>query len=256
MRVTFLGTGTSQGVPVINCECPVCRSNRTKNKRLRCSLMIETNHKHILVDTSTDLRQQLLRKPFPNVDAVLFTHAHADHINGLDELRRFNYLQKKHIPVYGNALTLERIRNNFDYAFNDGVYTNGVPNLRAHIVSDKFLFDKTEIIPIPLKHGTLDIYGYRIENFAYCTDVSGIPESSLNLMENLDILVLDALREREHPTHFSLSEAIEIAKKIGAKRTFFTHMNHNIDHYKHGKLLPDNFAFAFDGLELELGEAN
>ncbi|MGD9900283.1 MAG: MBL fold metallo-hydrolase [Calditrichaceae bacterium] len=218
--------------------------------------MIETQHKHFLIDTSTDLRQQLLRKPFANIDAVLFTHAHADHINGLDELRRFNYLQKKHIPVYGNAGTLARIRNNFDYAFNDDVYTNGVPNLRAQIVGDKFLIDDVEIIPIPLKHGSLEIHGYRIENFAYCTDVSEIPESSFRLLENLDILVLDALREREHPTHFSLSEAIETAKIIGAKMTFFTHMNHNIDHFHHGKILPESCAFAFDGLELELGEVN
>lgn len=252
MKVTFLGTGTSGGIPVINCDCPVCASSNPRNKRLRCSVMIEVEGLHLLIDTCTDMRQQFLTHYFPKIDAVLFTHSHADHIFGLDELRRFNYLQKDQIPVYGNQTTIGHLKQIFNYAFNDGDLHFGRPNLSENIVNGRLEIDGVEIYPIPLLHGSLEILGYRIGNFAYCTDVSRIPGDSYKLLQDLDVLVLDALREKKHPTHFSLDEAVLEAQKIKAKKTYFTHISHILDYDKHGSLLPDNCCFAYDGLVLDL----
>jgi len=192
MRVTFLGTGTSQGVPIINCGCEVCRSDDPRNTRMRCSVMIETKGQHILIDTSMDMRNQFLRFPFPRIDAVLFTHAHADHIFGLDELRRFNYLQKQIIPVYGNAETIRHIRAIFGYAFTEKLVP-GIPNISAQTVEEAFYFNDVPIRPIPLMHGDDRIFGFRIGDFAYCTDVNYIPDTSYALLRDLDILVLEKL---------------------------------------------------------------
>ena len=252
MRVTFLGTGTSGGVPVIHCNCSVCRSLNPKNKRLRSSILIEAGGLNILVDTSPDLRQQLLRRPVERVDAVLYTHAHADHIFGLDELRRFNYLQKERIPAYANGSTAETLRSVFHYAFQTGALKPGVPNLSLTVIDKVFALSGIEITPIPLMHGEQEILGFRIGKFAYCTDVSRIPEKSYSLLKGLDVLVLDALREKAHPTHFSLEQALEQAAKINAKKTWFTHISHILDQDKHGQNLPENCAFAYDGLELEI----
>ena len=182
MKVTFLGTGTSGGIPVINCDCSVCASSNPRNKRLRCSVMIEVEGLHLLIDTCTDMRQQFLTHYFPKIDAVLFTHSHADHIFGLDELRRFNYLQKDQIPVYGNQTTIGHLKQIFNYAFNDGDLHFGRPNLSENIVNGRLEIDGVEIYPIPLLHGSLEILGYRIGNFAYCTDVSRIPGDSYKLL--------------------------------------------------------------------------
>ena len=254
MRVTFLGTGTSGGVPVINCNCSVCRSDNPKNKRLRCSVMVEQNDKFLLIDTSMDMRQQFLRHSFPRIDAILYTHAHADHIFGLDEVRRFNYLQKKRIPAFGSAATLKRLKSVFEYAFqNDGSeIVPGIPNLSAHLMDGTTVVEGIAVTPIPLIHGQCQTFGYRIGHFAYCTDVKSIPEQSFALLKGLDVLVLDALREKPHPAHLSLPEAIQLAQKIGATKTYFTHMNHIIDYERHSQQLPPNMAFAYDGLVLEL----
>jgi len=252
MRVTFLGTGTSGGVPTINCDCDVCTSENPKNKRLRCSIMIETGGLHILVDTTPDLRQQMLTWPFPKIDAVLLTHSHADHIFGMDELRRFNYSQKGPIPVYSNLETIERVKLIYDYAFVENIWRKGVPSLTANEIKGPFKIGKTEIVPIELDHGCHKILGYRIGDFAYCTDVNHIPEESYDLLNEVKILVLDSLREKPHATHFSLQEAIAEAGKIGAAQTYFTHLSHILDHEMHGKLLPDNSGFAFDGMVLDL----
>ncbi len=254
MRVTFLGTGTSGGVPVVNCQCAVCTSDEPKNKRLRCSVMVEVRGRHLLIDTATDLRTQLLRHRFPKIDAVLFTHAHADHIFGLDEIRRFNYLLKKRIPAYAGKETANRLRKIFDYAFQEpqAPIEPGIPNLTLYEIEGTQTVAGIPITPIPLMHGKDRIFGYRIGNFAYCTDVSHIPEESFELLQNVEVLVLDALREKPHPSHFSLEQAIQAALIIGARRTFFTHMNHIIDYNKHSALLPPNMAFAFDGLAVEI----
>jgi len=252
MRVTFLGTGTSGGVPAINCSCDVCTSENPKNKRLRCSVMIETGGLHLLIDTTPDLRQQLLTRPFPKIDAVLLTHSHADHIFGMDELRRFNYSQKGPIPVYGNAATIERVKLIYDYAFIKNIWKNGVPSLTANEISAEFEISGVQIMPIELDHGSSRILGYRIGDFAYCTDVNHIPEESYDLLQNLKVLVLDSLREKPHATHFSLQEAIAEAEKIRADQTYFTHVSHILDHDRHGDLLPENCEFAFDGMVLDV----
>ena len=250
LKITFLGTGTSQGIPVINCDCDVCTSDNPRNKRLRTSVVIQSDHTTILIDTSTDLRQQLLRYPIDSLDAVLYTHAHADHVCGIDDLRPFN--SDSRIPVYANQNTLNRLTNSFDYAFGNGRMVPGVPNLKAIAISKKFKINALEVFPLELWHGNSTVFGYRINNFAYCTDVSKIPDHTYDRLKNLDVLVLDALREKPHPTHLSLQEAIEIAKRIEAKQTFLIHMSHNIDHVNHGKILPENIHFAYDGLSIEL----
>jgi phosphoribosyl 1,2-cyclic phosphate phosphodiesterase len=252
MLITFLGTGTSQGVPLINCDCPVCTSQDPRNKRLRSSVSVQTQNTTLLIDTTPDLRQQLLRYPISRLTAVLYTHAHADHIYGLDELRRFNYLQNERIPVYADQVTLKRLLLVFDYAFGNGKLNPGIPNLSAHSILNPFSINELPIIPIELLHGKLPMLGFRIGDFAYCTDVSQIPRDSYKKLKNLRLLVLDALRERTHPSHFSLSEAIEEAKKIAAEKTYFVHMSHNIDHEEHEKSLPSNINFAYDGLEIKL----
>lgn len=252
MRITFLGTGTSQGVPIINCSCSVCSSKNPKNKRLRCSVIIELDNCNILIDTSTDMRQQFLTYQFDRIDAILYTHAHADHIFGLDELRRFNYIQNQVIPVYSDEFTINQIKCIFDYAFNDGDLIPGIPNIRAFIIHSEFEIGGTKIIPIPLLHGRDEILGFRIGDFAYCTDVSRIPDSSYKLLEDLDFLVIGALRERRHNKHFTLEEAITEAGKIQSKKTYFTHISHILDHDVHGKNLPASYSFAYDGLTIEI----
>ena len=256
LKITFLGTGTSQGIPVINCDCGVCLSENPRNKRLRTSVVIQSKNTTILIDTSTDLRQQLLRNPITSLDAVVYTHSHADHVCGIDDLRPFNFSSDTRIPVYANQNTLDRLINSFDYAFGNGRMVPGVPNLKAIAINGQFKVNELDVIPLELWHGNSIVFGYRINNFAYCTDVNKIPEHTYNQLKNLDVLVLNALREKPHPTHLSLQEAIEIAKKIDAKKTFLIHMSHNIDHEIHGKILPENINFAYDGLSIEVAIAN
>jgi phosphoribosyl 1,2-cyclic phosphate phosphodiesterase len=252
MKITFLGTGTSQGVPIINCTCSVCSSDNPRNKRFRTSISIETNDTCLLFDTTPDLRQQLLNHPLSHLDAVIYTHAHADHIYGIDDLRRFNQLQKKRLPVYASPQTIKTLKMKFDYAFGNGALHLGVPNLEANEVNGPFRINNLEITPIKLYHGSQEVLGFRVGDFAYCTDVSEIPAKSYDLLQDLDVLVLDALRETSHPTHFSLEEAQGEAKKIGARTTYFIHMSHKINHEIHSSLLPQSMDLAYDGLTLNL----
>ena len=252
MKITFLGTGTSQGVPIINCACHVCTSSDPRNKRFRTSISIQSDRTSILIDTTPDLRQQLLRNPLERLDAVLFTHSHADHIYGIDDLRRFNQLQRERLPVYGNTETINRLITIFDYAFGNGELRPGLPNLQANKVESPFSINNHKIIPIKLIHGNQDILGFRIDNIAYCTDVSHIPVESYDLLKDLDVLILDALRETPHPTHFSVDQALEESEKINAANTYFIHMSHKIDHEQRSQSLPENVEFAYDGLTLEL----
>jgi phosphoribosyl 1,2-cyclic phosphate phosphodiesterase len=251
VNVTFLGTGTSTGVPVPTCRCDVCRSTDPKDARLRPSVLLRFEGATVLIDTSTDLRQQALREGLMDLDAVLFTHAHADHIFGLDDLRMFNWRRGGAIPVYGSPVTLAAIRRTFWYVFEDVEAGGGKPLLTLHEIGAPFTLAGRNVIPVPLHHGTLPILGYRIGAFAYLTDVSAIPESSYPLLAGLDVLVLSALRHRPHPTHLTLARALEEAARIGAARTYFTHVAHELSHAAVSATLPPGIELAYDGLRLE-----
>jgi phosphoribosyl 1,2-cyclic phosphate phosphodiesterase len=254
LRVTFLGTGTSHGVPMIGCDCPVCRSDDPRDTRLRASILITTDDGLVvLVDTGPDLRQQAIGQRLRRLDAVLFTHSHADHILGLDEVRRFNHLQREAIPAYGDARTLADIRRTFAYVFEPGTPKGGgIPDIRLFTLAGPFSLGRQEVVPVPVLHGQRPILGFRVGGFAYLTDCSAVPPASLPLLEDLDVLVLDALRVRPHPTHLSLDEAVALATAIAPRRTLFTHMCHDLGHEDTCRTLPSGFALAYDGLELEL----
>jgi phosphoribosyl 1,2-cyclic phosphate phosphodiesterase len=250
-RVTMLGSGTSTGVPVIGCTCPVCTSTNPRNKRWRPGLKLEVDGRIALVDTPTDLRAQALRFGLPRVDAVIYTHAHADHVFGLDDVRIFNFRQRSAIPCYGSPGTLAALRRMFAYVFEQGQEGGGKPHLELVPVRERFDLFGLEVVPIPLLHGDLAVFGYRIGGFAYLTDCNLIPESSFALLEGLDTLILDALRYRPHATHFSVAEALAVAARIGARRTILTHLAHEIDHDEPAIALPPGVEFGYDGLAFD-----
>lgn len=249
----MLGSGSSTGTPVIGCNCPTCRSTDPRNKRTRCSAAITTdNGEVILIDTSPDLRSQALRENITRVDAVLYTHAHADHLNGIDDLRNFCYLQKQAIPVYGNESTINSIQQRFAYAFAPaGAHWNR-PVLTAHPVEKKFAIGLTEITPVAVMHGRQEILGYRINNLAYLTDISDIDENNIALLAGIEWLFLDCLHYQPHNTHFHLEKSIEIAQRINARCTYFIHMTHQVDYNALCGLLPEHIEPGYDGLKLRL----
>jgi phosphoribosyl 1,2-cyclic phosphate phosphodiesterase len=252
MIVTFLGTGTSTGVPVVGCDCGVCTSENPKNKRLRQSVKIEANGKHFLIDTTPDLRLQLLRDPIPRLDFILFTHSHSDHVMGLDDIRPFNFRQRETIHAYANAMTAKAIRRAFSYIWNESQLGGGKPQLTLHEVDEPFAHDGIEIIPLPVAHGDWTILGFRIGPFAYITDTNGIPERTLRLLEGVDTLALDGLRPAPpHPTHFTIDEAIAAARGVGARVTYLIHLTHDISHDEFEMTLPAGVKLAYDGLRLK-----
>jgi len=256
VRITFLGTGTSHGVPMIGCECATCRSTDPHDNRLRPSIFIETSSARVLVDAGPDLREQALRHRIARVDAIVFTHGHADHILGMDDVRRFNALMDGAMPCYGDAATLEDIRRMFSYVFDPATPKGGgLPQLDLREIDGRFSVGDIDLQPVPIWHGRRRILGFRVGAFAYLTDCSRIDEAAWPLLERLDVLVLDALREKPHPTHFSLSDAIETAARIGAARTFFTHMAHDLPHEATNARLPDSMRLAHDGLVLSMPSA-
>lgn len=254
MRVTFLGTGTSTGVPVVGCSCRVCTSTNPKNYRLRQSVSIESNGKHFLIDTTPDLRLQLLRHPIPRLDFVLFTHSHSDHLMGLDDIRPFNFRQRESIHAFTNAQTAKAIRRAFSYIWDmSSQVGGGKPQLELHEVEEPFTHEGVEIIPIPVTHGDWTILGFRIGGFAYITDTNGIPDASMELLRGLDVLALDGLRPApRHPTHFVIDEAVASAQKIGARKTWLIHLAHEVEHDEVDAKLPDGIRLAWDGLVLDL----
>lgn len=252
MRVTFLGTGTSTGVPVLTCDCAVCRSDDPRDRRLRPSILLEWEGASVLVDTATDLREQGFRHGLRRVDAVLYTHAHADHVFGLDELRLFNWRQRGPIPAFGSATTLRDLRRTFWYVFEEVEAGGGKPSIDLVEVDGPFELLGRRIVPVPILHGTLPILGWRTGPFAYLTDVSAVPEPSYALLRDLDVLVLSALRIRPHPTHMHLERALATAHRIGARRTLFTHIAHEIGHQAVSSTLPPGMELAYDGLAVEV----
>jgi phosphoribosyl 1,2-cyclic phosphate phosphodiesterase len=254
-RVTFLGTGTSQGVPVIACDCAVCRSTDVRDRRLRPSIYVDVpGYARLLVDTTPDFRQQALTYDIRRVDAVLFTHAHADHILGFDELRRFNVLQGASIPCYGNGFCLDILKRTFYYVF-DGLprLGGGVPQVEIHEVGpETFSVGGVRILPVPLWHGRMPILGFRFGNFAYLTDCNRIPDESWDLVAGIDTLVIDGLRDEPHTTHFTVAEAVAAIARIAPGRAYLTHMTHDLGYAATCARLPAGVELAYDGLVLDV----
>ena len=253
MKITVLGAGSSAGTPVIGCECPVCHSSNMKNKRSRCSSIITLdNGSHILIDTSPDFKMQAMREQIHKIDAVLFTHHHADHCHGIDDLRAYCQKYKQAIPIFANENTMKELKLKFNYAIREESQFWETPVLQANIVNGPFHIEETQIIPLPVIHGRMEILGYRLGNLAYITDVSEIPESTLDLLQGVDILLLDCLRYEPHFSHYGFKQSLEMSEKIKAKRTFFIHMTHDIEYDAVSSDLPDNVYLAYDGLQLNL----
>jgi phosphoribosyl 1,2-cyclic phosphate phosphodiesterase len=255
MILTILGSGTSSGVPLIGCTCAVCRSRNPKNKRLRASAWLQTRGKSILIDSSVDFRQQALRAKIRRLDAVLYTHPHADHVYGIDDLRAYNFLQNQEIPIYGNAWTISALEKNFSYIFQRTVpYEGGaIARLDPHLFST----DQAElnicgvpITPISLPHGKQETVGYRTKSLAYITDCHEVPAAARDRLRDLDVLVLDCVRLRPHGTHLHLEGALEIVSELRPKKTFLTHLGHDFDHSKSNKKLPKGVALAYDGQKI------
>ncbi len=252
MRVTFLGTGTSHGIPVIGCHCPVCKSTDPRDRRSRTSIIWESEQVRLLVDAVPELRLQLITAGIDNVDALLLTHAHSDHIAGLDDVRIFSERSARKFPVYGAASTLRAVRRRYDYIFRNTQKGGGKPQLSLHPAAKQFTFKGIKIIPVPLWHGRIRVLGYRLGNFAYLTDVSKIPDEYYALLKGLSVLVLDALRSKPHATHFHLERSLAEAERVGAKKTYFIHMCHLLGHRETERRLPRNVRLAYDGLKISL----
>lgn len=252
LRLTFLGTGTSQGVPMIGCQCEVCTSADPRDKRLRTSAMIEDEHTRIVIDSGPDFRYQMLRAGVRDIDAILLTHQHTDHIMGLDDVRAFNYFCRKSIPVWAIEDVQSVVRKNFDYAFTEPLYP-GAPQISLHTIGrEPFRIGTLEIIPIHGFHLSLPVVGFRIGDIAYLTDFNRISDSELEKLKGLRIFVVNALRHQRHLSHFSLPAAIELAERVGAEQTLFTHMSHQIgQHAIQDSQLPQGMHLAYDGLVVE-----
>ena len=249
MKVTFLGTGTSQGVPVIGCTCEVCRSLDFRDKRLRTSIHIEIGDQSFIIDTGPDFRQQMLREQIKRIDAVIFTHAHRDHTAGLDEIRAYNFMQKMEMPIYGTAPVLEQLKVEYSYAFAKEYYL-GLPRLNVNTINgDDFTVNGVSFSPLPVMHLHMPVMGFRIENFSYITDAKFIPGETIEKLKGTDTLVLNALQREQHISHFNLSEALEMVDAIRPRHTYLTHISHKMGLQADvEKELPDNVSLAFDGL--------
>lgn len=253
MKITLLGTGTSQGVPVVGCQCEVCRSNDPRDNRTRTSAFVETDGVNLLIDTGPDLRQQLLREHITKVNAILLTHEHKDHLAGLDDIRPIYFRQKAPMDIYAMQRVLAVVRKDFDYAFKDHPYP-GAPSFQLHAIRhDPFFVQNVEIQPIQIRHLTLPILGYRIGPFAYITDASFVAESELAYLKNLEVLVVNALHREKHYSHFNLEQALHFIDIVKPKRAYLTHSSHHMGLYADvEKLLPPHVTLGYDGLQITI----
>lgn len=253
MKFTFLGTGTSQGVPMIGCKCEICTSSDAKDQRLRSSLMVDSGTHRLVIDTGPDFRQQMLREGVDSLDCVVFTHEHKDHIAGLDDVRAFNYLQRKPMDVYASLQVQTALKREFFYIFNGDNYP-GIPKINLHtITNEPFQIAGIQLLPIPVMHLNMPVLGFRIGNFSYVTDANFISEESKSLIRNSEVLVLNTLRIEKHVSHFNLAEAMELVDELKPKITYLTHISHQLGlHELIENELPDNIRLAYDGLVLEV----
>jgi len=251
VELLILGCGSSAGTPAIGCNCPTCTSPDPRNKRTRASSVIAAGDVHFLIDTGPDLRTQALREGLTRVDAVLYTHQHADHLNGIDDLRAFCYVNRAAMPVFGSPYMMRNIEARFDYTLLPPGKSWETPSLQANAVEAPFTHRGVTVTPIPVLHGKYPIYGYRIGNVAYLTDVSEIPESSMALLEGLDILLLDCLREVPHHTHFGVEQSLAAAARIGARQTVLIHMTHELEYHALSARMPTGVVVGYDGMRLE-----
>ena len=254
MTITFLGTGTSQGVPVVACNCHVCSSSDKKDKRLRSSILIEYESLNLVIDTGPDFRYQMLRENVQHLDAVLFTHEHKDHIAGMDDIRAFNYKQQSSLPIYATDRVIQALKREFHYVFSDQTYP-GIPQIHLHEITNSpfTVGGKLDITPIEVMHFKLPVLGYRFADFTYITDAKTVPENEFEKIKGTEVLVVNALQRERHISHFTLSEAIEFAEKVGAKHTYFTHIGHRLGKYAEvSREVPAGVQLAYDGLKIRL----
>ncbi len=253
LRITFLGTGTSIGVPIISCDCEVCSSVNTKDKRLRTSALLSYRDKNVVIDCGPDFRMQMLNAGVKDLHAILLTHEHRDHIAGLDDVRAFNYILRKPIQLYLCERVLQNVKIEFPYIFNPGNY-QGAPKLELHnLLNEEFEVAGMSIVPLPVMHSDMPVFGFRIGDFSYITDANFIPNETIEKIKGSKVLVLNALRKRKHPSHFCLSEALEIIEKVNPEKAYLTHLGHYIGlHDSVNKQLPKNVELAYDGLQIEL----
>lgn len=253
IEAVFLGTGTSQGVPVIGCECEVCRSEDSRDKRLRTSLLLKTGGKNIVIDAGPDFRQQMLREKVKRLRAILVTHEHVDHIFGLDDIRSFNWIQKRPADIYAEQRVQEAIRRIFDYVFTKQMYP-GVPRIDLHMIDNNpFYIDEVPVVPVRCYHHKLPVYGFRFGELSYITDTNYIPEEEMEKLAGTSILIINALRKEKHISHYNLAEALEVIRKINPEKAYLTHISHGFGTHSHIQgLLPGNVYAAYDGLKIDI----
>jgi phosphoribosyl 1,2-cyclic phosphate phosphodiesterase len=252
IQLTILGSGTSMGVPTLGCHCAVCESTDERDKRTRASALLAWKGCNVVIDTTPDFRFQALRAKIERLDAVLYTHAHADHIMGLDDIRPYNFHQRASIPLYGSEETLARLREQFNYVFREPPAGATVPSVELHAIDGPLHFDGVEIIPVPAIHGHMGVFGFRVRDAAYLTDFSAVPESSKALLTGLDDLVLSALRDTPHVMHSTVAQSLALVEELKPKRTWFTHIAHDLGHAQTNARLPKNVQLAYDGLTFEV----
>lgn len=255
LKITFLGTGTSQGVPLIGCHCAVCNSSDPRNKRLRSSALIEVNGRKILIDAGPDFRYQMLRSCTDHLDAILLTHNHKDHTGGLDDVRAFNFMENRDFPIYCEEYVFNSLKMEYAYAFDPAKIYPGSPRFTIHTIDSKkpFFIEEVGVIPIRVIHGKLPILGYRIGSIAYITDANHIPEEEFEKLKHLDVFVINCVKYNPHPSHFGLEAALAVIKRVGAKKSFITHISHYLPEYKKfAEILPKDVFSAYDMLTIEV----